>query len=222
MTSTRGQAIDTLFLEERRYPPPEEFARNANAQPEIYQRDPDEFWETEGRERVTWFEPFTKLCEWEQPYAKWYVGGKLNVTYNCVDRHVEAGRGDRVAYLGGQPGLTAARSHSRVAARTTKLANPLKSLGVRRDAGRHLHGHGPRDAGRDAACARIGAPHRSSSAAAPLALAASGHGVRVLITRQGLAPPAEPRPPTGSRRSPTVKNVSFSGARGGCPDAGGP
>jgi len=57
LSEVGGQAIDTLFLEERRYPPPDEFARNANAQPEIYDRDPDEFWETEGRERVTWFEP---------------------------------------------------------------------------------------------------------------------------------------------------------------------
>ena len=85
-------AIETMLLEERRYPPPPEFAAQANAQPDIYDRDPDEFWETEARERVTWFEPFTELDEWEPPYAKWYLGGKLNVTYNCVDRHVEAGQ----------------------------------------------------------------------------------------------------------------------------------
>ena len=87
-----------MLLEERRYPPPPEFAAQANAQPDIYDRDFEEFWEREGRERVTWFEPFTKLYEWEPPYAKWYLGGKLNVCYNCVDRHVEAGRGDKVAY----------------------------------------------------------------------------------------------------------------------------
>ena len=51
-----------------------------------------------GRDRVTWFEPFPKLYEWEPPYAKWYLGGKLNVCFNCVDRHVEAGKGDKVAY----------------------------------------------------------------------------------------------------------------------------
>ncbi len=62
---TRGAAIETMFLEERRYPPPEGFAAQANAGPEIYERDFDELWETEGRERVTWFEPFTKLYEWE-------------------------------------------------------------------------------------------------------------------------------------------------------------
>ena len=87
-----------MFLEERRYPPPEDFAAQANAQPDIYERDFEEFWEHEGRERVTWFEPFSELYEWEPPYAKWYLGGKLNVCFNCVDRHVEAGNGEKVAY----------------------------------------------------------------------------------------------------------------------------
>ena len=77
-------SIETILLEERRYPPPPEFAAQANAQPEIYERDFEEFWATEGRERVTWFEDFTTLCDWEPPYAKWYLGGTLNVTYNCV------------------------------------------------------------------------------------------------------------------------------------------
>ena len=101
MSATDGapeRTIETLFLEERRYPPLPDFATQANAQPDIYERDFEDFWETEGRERVSWFKDFTTLCEWEQPYAKWYVGGKLNVTYNCVDRHVEAGNGDKVAY----------------------------------------------------------------------------------------------------------------------------
>src|SRR5439155_10639 len=81
------------LLEERRYSPPEDFASQANAQADIYDRDFEEFWETEARERVTWFEPFDKLLEWEPPYAKWYLGGKLNICFNCVDRHVEAGNG---------------------------------------------------------------------------------------------------------------------------------
>ena len=95
---TRSETIDTLFLEERRYPPAPEFAAQANAQPGIYDEDFETFWEREGRERVGWFEPFTKLYEWERPYAKWYLGGKLNVAWNCLDKHVEAGRGDTVAY----------------------------------------------------------------------------------------------------------------------------
>src|ERR671936_1655869 len=96
--ATQSQAIDTLFLEERRYEPPEDFASQANAQPDIYDRDFEEFWEAEGRERVSWFKDFTKVLEWDRPYAKWFVGGKLNVCHNCVDRHVTAGLGDKVAY----------------------------------------------------------------------------------------------------------------------------
>src|SRR5271154_7486799 len=99
-----GHSIETMLLEERRYPPPEEFAAQANAKPDIYDRDFDQFWETEGRERISWFEPFDRLYEWELPYAKWYLGGKLNVSYNCVDRHVDAGKGDKIAfYWEGEP-----------------------------------------------------------------------------------------------------------------------
>src|SRR5689334_2914369 len=97
MTPT-GPAIETILLEERRYPPQPDFAAQANAKPAIYEQSFEDFWEAEGRERVTWFQEFETLCEWELPYAEWYVGGKLNVTYNCVDRHVEAGDGDKVAY----------------------------------------------------------------------------------------------------------------------------
>src|SRR5207248_9961971 len=93
MATETQHAIDTMLLEERRYPPPPKFARQANAQPDIYERDWEDFWESEGRNRVTWFEPFSKLYEWEPPYAKWFLGGKLNVCFNCVDRHVEAGNG---------------------------------------------------------------------------------------------------------------------------------
>ena len=98
MSEPTGQAIENLLLEERTYPPPPEFAAQANAQPSIYDEDFEAFWEREARERVTWFEPWSKLYEWEPPYAKWFLGGKLNIAYNCVDRHVEAGRGDKVAF----------------------------------------------------------------------------------------------------------------------------
>src|SRR5882757_9300409 len=95
---TVPQTIETILLEERRYPPPADFAVQANATPSIYDEDFESFWQREGTERVSWFEPFTKLYEWEPPYAKWYLGGKLNVCFNCVDRHVEAGDGAVVAY----------------------------------------------------------------------------------------------------------------------------
>ena len=89
--------IETLLLEERRYPPPPEFAAQANAQPEIYDEDFEEFWDARPRARHL-VRAVHDALEWELPYAKWFLGGKLNVAYNCVDRHVEAGRGDKVAY----------------------------------------------------------------------------------------------------------------------------
>ena len=67
-----SQNIDTLFHEERTYPPPPDFAAQANAQPSIYDESFDEFWAREGNERLTWCEPCTKLYEWDRPYAKWY------------------------------------------------------------------------------------------------------------------------------------------------------
>jgi acetyl-CoA synthetase len=157
-----SDTIDTLFLEERRYPPPAEFAARANAQPEIYDRDPEEFWGSEARERVAWFEDFGAVCEWELPYAKWFVGGKLNVTYNCVDRHVEAGDGDKVAYFWeGEPqGERREVTFSELQRETTRLANALKSLGVKKGTPVGIYmGMVPETAVAMLACARIGAPH---------------------------------------------------------------
>ena len=157
-----AHAIDALLLEERRYPPPPEFAAQANAQPEIYERDFEEFWETEARERVTWFEPFTELYEWDLPYAKWYLGGKLNVCFNCVDRHVEAGLGDKVAYhWEGEPEderrtITFADLQSEV----VRFANALKELGVGKGTPVGIYmGMIPELPVSMLACARLGAPH---------------------------------------------------------------
>ncbi len=97
--------IDALLSEQRVFAPDPAFTAQANAGPGFYDQDPDEFWTREGRERVSWFRPFDALKEWQPPYARWYLGGSLNVCYNCVDRHVEAGRGDKVAYhWEGEPG----------------------------------------------------------------------------------------------------------------------
>jgi len=158
----RSPAIETMQLEERRYPPPTEFAAQANAQPDIYERDLDELWETEARERVTWFEPFTKLYEWEPPYAKWYLGGKLNVCFNCVDRHVANGLGDKVAYhWEGEPendrrGIT----FSDLQREVVRLANGLKKLGVGKGTPVGIYmGMVPELPMAMLACARLGAPH---------------------------------------------------------------
>jgi acetyl-CoA synthetase len=161
-TETRAAAIDALFLEERRYPPSEDFAAQANAQPDIYSRNWEELWETEGRDRVTWFQPFEKLYEWELPYAKWYVGGKLNVCFNCVDRHVEAGNGDKIAYYWeGEPvderrTITFADLQREV----VRFANGLSELGVGKGTPVGIYmGMIPDLPVAMLACTRLGAPH---------------------------------------------------------------
>jgi acetyl-CoA synthetase len=161
-TETTQHTIDTLFLEERRYPPDPEFARQANAQPDIYERDFADFWESEGRERVTWFEPFDKLLEWDLPYAKWYLGGKLNVCFNCVDRHVESGNGDKVAYYWeGEPeGERRTITFADLQRDVVRFANALKKLGVKKGTPVGIYmGMIPELPVAMLACARIGAPH---------------------------------------------------------------
>jgi len=155
-------AIETLFDEDRRYPPPADFAAQANAKPDIYDIPFEEFWEREGRERVTWFEPFTTLLEWELPWARWYGGGKLNVAYNCLDRHVEAGRGEKVAYhYEGEPvGERAAITYAQLLDEVVKAANGLRALGVRKGTPVGIYmGMGLGLPVAMLACARIGAPH---------------------------------------------------------------
>ncbi|HZS31291.1 MAG TPA: acetate--CoA ligase [Gaiellaceae bacterium] len=161
-TETSHHAIDTMFLEERRYPPPEDFAAQANAKADIYDIPFEEFWEREGRERVTWFEPFTELYEWEPPYAKWYLGGKLNVCFNCVDRHVEAGAGDKVAFhWEGEPeGDTRTISYADLQKDVVRFANALKKLGVKKGTPVGIYmGMVPELPVAMLACTRLGAPH---------------------------------------------------------------
>ncbi|MEA2667959.1 MAG: acetyl-CoA synthetase, partial [Chloroflexota bacterium] len=89
MTIQSGtHAIESMQLEERRYPPPPEFAKNANAKADIYDRAFEDFWKEEALKRVSWFKSFDQVLEWKLPYAKWFLGGKLNACYNCVDRHL--------------------------------------------------------------------------------------------------------------------------------------
>ena len=158
----RGQTIVTLFDEERRYPPPPEFAAEALAGPELYELGFEEFWEREGRERVTWFEPFSQLYEWKPPFARWYLGGTLNVSYNCVDRHVEAGLGERVAYHweGEPPGDRRDLTYAELQREVVRFANALKELGVGKGTAVAIYlGMVPELPVAMLACTRLGAPH---------------------------------------------------------------
>jgi acetyl-CoA synthetase len=180
--------ISNLLDEIRRYPPTREFAAQANAQPGIYERDFEEFWATEARERVSWFEPFDKLYEWELPYAKWYLGGKLNVAYNCVDRHVEAGLGDRVAYhWEGEPGDTRTITYAELQRDVVRFANALTKLGVRKGTAVAIYmGMVPELPVAMLACTRLGAPHCvvfGGFSAEALSDRMSDMGCEVLVTQ---------------------------------------
>ena len=160
-SDTRQQTIETMFEEVRRYPPDGEFAAQANAQQELYELDFEELWARES-ERLTWFERWTTLLEWEPPYAKWYLGGKLNVCFNCVDRHVEAGRGGKVAYhWEGEPdGDRRELTYADLQAEVVRFANALKELGVRKGTKVAIYmGMVPELAIAMLACTRLGAPH---------------------------------------------------------------
>jgi acetyl-CoA synthetase len=161
VSETGGHAIETMQVEERRFPPSPEFTAQANAKADLYDKQFDDFWIDEGRNRVKWFHPFDKLYEWEPPFAKFYLGGKLNVTYNCVDRHVEAGFGSKVAYhWEGEP-VDERRTitFSDLLADVVRVANGLKKLGVRKGTPVGIYmGMVPELPIAMLACARLGAP----------------------------------------------------------------
>ena len=141
-----------------------EFAAQANAKAELYEeaeRDFEAFWARLARERISWSKPFDKTLEWDLPFAKWFAGGELNVAYNCVDRHVENGLGDKVAYHWiGEPGDTRTLTYADLQREVSKAANALKELGVEK--GDRVAIYMPMIPELPIAmlaCARIGAPH---------------------------------------------------------------
>jgi acetyl-CoA synthetase len=218
--------IETMLLEERRYPPDPEFTAKANAQPEIYERSFEDFWEGEGRERVTWFEPFTELYQWELPYAKWYLGGQLNVAHNCLDRHVEAGLGDRVAYFWeGEPvGDRRTITYSELLAEVVRFANALKELGAGKGTPVGIYmGMVPELPVAMLACARLGAPHTvvfGGFSADSLAGRLNDMGCEVLVTqdegwRRGQPVPLKRNADEALETSPSVRSVVVLRRTGG-------
>jgi acetyl-CoA synthetase len=184
-----GEDIAALFVEDRTYPPPPEFAAAANAQPSLYEEDPDAFWERQGRERVSWFTPFDRLREWEPPYARWYLGGVLNACHNCVDRHVEAGAGEKVAfYWEGEPaGDRSVLTYADLRRSVVRFANTLKRLGVGKGTAVAIYlGMVPELPIAMLACARLGAPHTvvfGGFSADALSSRMNDMGCEVLVTQ---------------------------------------
>ncbi len=129
--------IEDYLLESRTFPPSKEFqARALVADRSLYQeaeQDYVAFWARQARELVSWSKDFDEPLQWDLPFAKWFVGGTLNVSYNCLDRHVEAGLGDKVAYhWEGEPGDTRTITYAELSDEVNRFANVLKSLGVGR------------------------------------------------------------------------------------------
>ena len=126
-------SLENLLSENRTFPPSAEFAAAANAKVEMYahaEADRLKFWEEQAR-FLKWEKPWEKTLEWEAPFAKWFIGGKLNASVNCLDRHVEEGRGERIALLfEGEPGDTRKITYAQMLTEVKKTANALVELGV--------------------------------------------------------------------------------------------
>jgi acetyl-CoA synthetase len=130
-----SQAIESLSEESRRFPPPPDFAVQANAQPGIYEeaeRDYQAFWASWAR-KLEWSKPFSKVLEWNEPFAKWFADGELNASVNCLDRHVRAGKGEKIAYYyEGEPGDRWTITYAQLLEDVCKFANGLRTLGIKK------------------------------------------------------------------------------------------
>jgi len=157
------ETLENLLTETRTFLPSHEFAADANAQPFIYaqaNRDRIAFWETQAEE-LTWEKHWDQALDWQPPYAKWFIGGTINASVNCLDRHVNEGRGDRVAFhFEGEPGDTRTITYADLFTQVKKATNALIELGVK--AGDRVAIYMPmipEAAVAMLACARLGAPH---------------------------------------------------------------
>jgi acetyl-CoA synthetase len=159
-----ANTLDALLQEKRLFPPPADFARTANAaDAAIYDRaaaDFESFWAAESK-RLDWSEPWHSVLEWKAPWAKWFLGGKLNVAHNCVDRHAHSARRNKVAiFWEGEPGDARAITYGMLEGEVSRFANVLRGLGVGKgDRVAVYMGMVPELAVTLLACAKIGAPH---------------------------------------------------------------
>jgi acetyl-CoA synthetase len=161
--SQAHESIANLSSEDRRFPPTAEFAAMANAKADLYElaeKDRLAFWELQAK-NLKWDKPWSQTLQWEAPYAQWFVGGKLNASVNALDRHVEQGIGDRVAfYFEGEPGDSRTITYAQLLIEVKKAANALTELGI--TSGDRVAIYMPmipEAAIAMLACARIGAPH---------------------------------------------------------------
>ena len=212
--------IEALYAENRTFPPSAAFVEAANlSDPGVYERanaDPEAFW-AEQAESLSWYRRWDTVLDWDPPFAQWFVGGKLNVSYNCIDRHVESGKGDKVAFhWEGEPGDTRSITYSELLTEVSRAANALRELGVRK--GDRVAIYMPMILELPIAllaCARIGAPHtvvfggfsaealrnRINDAACKLVITADGG------YRRGAAAALKPNVDLALEDAPSVEHV---------------
>ena len=160
-----NDTIESLLAEGRTFPPSESFKNDALVvDAEIYDEanvDFEGFWARQAADLLDWYEDWDTILDWDLPFAKWFIGGKLNASYNCLDRHVESGHGDQVAYhWEGEPGDTRTITYAQLLDDVCRLANALKELGVGKGDRVNIYlGMVPELPTALLACSRIGAPH---------------------------------------------------------------
>ena len=221
MSDSDKAALSNLMHEERHFDPPAELAENANVKADAYdeaEKDPVAFWGRQA-ERISWAEPFTQVLDWsDQPFAKWFVGGKLNASYNCVDRHVEAGNGDRVAFhwVGEPDDDTRDITYAQLKDEVCQAANALVELGVQTgDRVAIYMPMIPETVVAMLACARIGAPHTvvfGGFSAHALVDRIQDCDARVVVTadggyRRGAPASLKPAVDEALEKCPDVRNV---------------
>lgn len=224
MSNSSTGKIDSVLQETRLFPPSAEFSSKARVTSideykKLYQAsidDNERFWESEAKQYLHWFQPFNKTLEWNPPHAKWFVGGKTNASYNCLDAHVAAGRGDRIAFhFEGEPGDKRTLTYKDVLDEVCRFANGLKKLGIQKGDRVSIYlPMVPELPIAMLACARIGAVHsvifggfsaeaiadRNNDAQAKLVITADGGW------RRGKALALKEAADTAITKSPTVEH----------------
>ncbi|HEY2564747.1 MAG TPA: acetate--CoA ligase [Acidimicrobiales bacterium] len=216
----QDQGLSALLHEGRRFEPPQAFVAQANAKPGIYEEadaDPQSWWEEQARS-LEWAEPWTEVLDWHVPFAKWFVGGKLNASVNCLDRHVAAGKGDKVAFhwVGEPEGDTRDITYAALKDMVCQAANALVELGV--EAGDRVCIYMPmipEAVVAMLACARLGAPHMvtfGGFSAEALASRILDGDARIVITadggyRRGSQAALKPNVDEALKQCPEVRSV---------------
>src|SRR6202158_4725309 len=220
MSLPSEKSLSALLDERRTFPPSEEFKKRANgSDPGIYERaakDPEGFW-AEQAKHLDWFTPWKKVLEWKAPWAKWFVGGKINITHNCVDRHAHSARRNKAAIIWeGEPGDSRVLTFGMLEREVNRFAHALKSLGVvKGDRVAIYMGMVPELAIAMLACAKIGAAHSvvfGGFSAEALRERINDAKAKVVVTcdggwRRGTIVPLKASVDEALRGTPTVQNV---------------